>query len=78
MSVLLLFMPIDTCMEPWVVSLTPPGPNTFSSGPSEKFMSKMLKGSLSFFSYVSRLRSLKYPKRSLRIIMLLYSSAVIM
>ena len=48
LSVLLLLMPIDTWMEPCVVRRTPPGPNTFSRGPSEKFMSRMLNGSLSF------------------------------
>ena len=59
LSVLLLLMPIDTCMEPWVVSLTPPGPNTFSSGPSEKFMSKMLNACFSLFSNISALRPWK-------------------
>ena len=46
LSVLLLFTPIDSCTEPCVFNCTPPGPKIFSSGPSAKFMSKILNGSL--------------------------------
>ena len=39
LSVDFMLAPIFSSAEPWVLMCTPPGPNIFSAGPSEKRMS---------------------------------------